>query len=97
MKCFYRCALKEIPSPFASTEGLAAVKGCNFPLEGSGCGANLKLIHCSHCVEIRFYSPSLYPSLKWCEGNAVLLGNLFFETKLFRNRSGVGKKAVGQM
>lgn len=94
MKCFSRCALKEIPRPFASTGELAAVKGCSFPLEGSGRGASLKLIHHSHCVEIRFYSTSLYPSLQWCEGNAVLLGKLFSETKLLRNRNAVWKKAL---
>lgn len=78
MKCFYCCALKEIPRPFASTVELAVVKGFNFPLEGLGLGVRYKLIHCSDCVEIRFYSTFRYSSLQWYKRSAVLLGNLFF-------------------
>lgn len=101
MKCFYCCALKETPRPFASTVGLAVVKGFNFPLEGLGLGVSLELIHCSNSVQMRFYCTSLYPRLQWCEKNAVLFRNFslsfFFEIKLFRNRSVIQKKAGEQM
>lgn len=64
MKCVYCCALKEIPRPFASAVELAVVRGFSFPLEeGLGLGVRYKLIHCSDCAEIRFYSTFLCPGL----------------------------------
>ena len=91
---FYCCALKEIPRPFARTVELAVVKGFSFPLEGLGLGVRCKLIHHSNRVEMRLYSASPYSGLQWHKRSAVLLGNLFFEVKLFRKRRVVLNKCT---
>lgn len=93
MKCFLLLCLKEIPRPFARTVELAVVKGFNFPLEGLGLGVRCKLIHHSNRVEMRLYSASPYSGLQW-HRSSVLLGNLFFEVKLFRKRRVVLNKCI---
>lgn len=77
MKCFYFCALKEIPRPFASTVELPVGKGFNFSLEGLGLGVSRKLILCLNCVEMRLYSTFLYPSLVVGEGYNFIWKSLF--------------------
>lgn len=62
MKCFYFCALKEIPRPFASTVELPVGKGFNFSLEGLGLGVSRKLILCLNCVDEILFNISVSQS-----------------------------------
>lgn len=87
---------------------LAVVKGSSFPLEGVGLGVSYKLIHCSSCVEIRFYSAFLHSVFSvrrrkqfYLELSLLLLFYLFIiifflGKKLFRKSSLVLKERMNK-